>query len=162
MIHCSDSCDSLDLGAREIRQWHLERGWSDIGYHFVVRKNGTIELGRPIGKVGAHVKGHNKRSIGICWVGRKTITHKQYSVLTELAAALMKEFKLPFDQIQGHYELDDLKTCPNLDMNRVRGDVLFVNNITEGILNVVKRSKEQSEVRKPNPDESEFSSDSDL
>jgi len=59
----------MDIGAKKIRQWHKLRGWSDIGYHYVIRRDGRIELGRPIEQVGAHVKGHNSDSIGVCMVG---------------------------------------------------------------------------------------------
>lgn len=128
VLHCSDSCDSLDFGAKEIDRWHREdNGWDAIGYHYVIRRNGRVERGRPDEAVGAHVKDHNKRSIGIVWVGRKTPTLNQYSSIINLLAYLKKKYKIELENILGHCELDDYKTCPNLDMNRVRGDVLFTD-----------------------------------
>ena len=145
ILHCTDSCDSLDIGVREITQWHTDpkphgNGWADVGYHFIIRRNGTIEIGRPMERVGAHVKGHNKRSVGICWVGRRVPTPDQYRALIELATALMKEYKLTFDDVLGHTELDDGKTCPNLDMARVRGDVLFTDKISEKVWKAIDES----------------------
>ena len=69
IIHCSDTTASQDIKASDIRQWHIERGWSDIGYHFVIRRDGLIDLGRDISTKGAHAKGHNHDSIVVCLVG---------------------------------------------------------------------------------------------
>lgn len=78
-IHCSDTPPGMDIGAAEIRDWHVNgNGWSDIGYHFVIRRDGTVEPGRDRDhdgdiweEIGAHVAGHNTTSIGICLVGGK-------------------------------------------------------------------------------------------
>jgi len=126
VIHCSDSPDSLDIGVREIRDWHKQRGWSDIGYHYVVRRDGTVESGRPIEIKGAHVKGHNSDSIGICWVGRKDIDDKQLKSLRAIIRAFAGKYKLDVvDDVFGHYELDNKKTCPNLDMVKFRANLVF-------------------------------------
>lgn len=70
VVHCSANAEGVDIGAKEIRRCHIEeRGWVDIGYHFVVRIDGTIEPGRDLNKAGAHVSGHNATTIGICYVG---------------------------------------------------------------------------------------------
>ena len=69
IIHCSATSAEMDIGAKEIAQWHKDRGWSDIGYHFVIRRDGTIEHGRPVERPGAHARHHNNDSIGICLVG---------------------------------------------------------------------------------------------
>ena len=72
IIHASATPPSMNIGVKEIRHWHVaERGWSDIGYHFVIRRGGTVETGRPLHIMGAHVRGHNQNSIGICLVGGK-------------------------------------------------------------------------------------------
>lgn len=146
VIHCSDSPDSLDLGRREIDQWHKERGWSGIGYHFVVRRSGVVELGRDLGKTGAHVKGHNTGSVGICWIGRTQPTQKQYKALVELSALLGSQYRVPFDEIYGHTELDPGKTCPNLDMDRFRAEILFADTVGDQVkeaLNVALRSEDE-------------------
>lgn len=131
IIHCSDSPDSLNIGFREINQWHRERGWldkrSDIscGYHYIVRRNGKIEAGRPESSVGSHTFGHNRESIGICWIGRDKMTPKQDSAIRSLCRKLIEKHGLkPFD-IYGHKEFSDKKTCPNIDMDEFRLDVLF-------------------------------------
>lgn len=131
IVHCSDSDDSLDIGRKEIDEWHRERGFLSesgisIGYHFVIRRNGTIEIGRPISEVGAHCKGQNSNSIGICWVGRKAIGSKQRVELFKLLKSLMVQYKIPIDAVYGHYEFDPNKTCPNLDMVKVRAELVFV------------------------------------
>ena len=69
IIHCSATQEGRDLDAAEINRWHLKRGWNGIGYHYVVLLDGTIEYGRSIYKQGAHVKGENEGSIGICYIG---------------------------------------------------------------------------------------------
>ena len=71
VIHCSDTYARMDIGVNEIRQWHLQRGFNDIGYHYVIRRDGAIEQGRPIEKPGAHAAGYNTNSIGICYAGGK-------------------------------------------------------------------------------------------
>ena len=69
IIHCSATPEGRDISLDTIRQWHIKRGWSDIGYHYVILINGTIQEGRPVERAGAHCKGHNANSIGVCYVG---------------------------------------------------------------------------------------------
>lgn len=76
-IHCAATAPGMDIGAAEIRDWHVNgNGWSDIGYHYVIRRDGTVETGRDRDndgdiweEIGAHVRGHNGNSLGICLVG---------------------------------------------------------------------------------------------
>ena len=69
IIHCSATPEGRDVSADDIRSWHKARGWSDIGYHFVVNIDGFLQMGRPIEQIGAHAKGYNRKSIGICYIG---------------------------------------------------------------------------------------------
>lgn len=75
IIHCSATKLSQTVDTNVIRKWHTKpkseggRGWSDIGYHLVIERDGEIQLGRPLERIGAHCKGHNKTSVGICLVG---------------------------------------------------------------------------------------------
>jgi N-acetylmuramoyl-L-alanine amidase len=69
VMHCTATPGTADIGAAEVNRWHLQRGWSGIGYHFVIRRNGTVEAGRPIEKKGAHVAGFNAKSVGISLAG---------------------------------------------------------------------------------------------
>lgn len=130
VLHCSDSQDSLDIGVKEIRSWHTMKppkgnGWDDIGYHFVIRRDGRIELGRPQKVIGAHVRGHNSDSIGVCWVGRKMASDKQLQSMYALLRGLIDKYDLEVEDIWGHSQFDSHKTCPNLDMIFVRAQTLF-------------------------------------
>ena len=69
IVHCSATQEGKDISAATIDAWHKKRGWSGIGYHYVVGLNGNIEYGRSVYSTGAHVKGHNTGSIGICYIG---------------------------------------------------------------------------------------------
>ena len=120
VIHCTDSRDSLDIGAAEIGQWHRRRGWLKIGYHFVVRRSGLIERGREENMIGAHVKGYNVNSLGLVWVGRDNCTDDQYQSLVKLTRYLMKKYNLPIVAVVGHWELNSGKTCPNISMVEFR------------------------------------------
>lgn len=121
VVHCSDTPSTMDVGVKEIRDWHLDRGFTDVGYHWVIRRSGLLEEGRPIGKVGAHVAGHNKLSVGICLVGKDKFAPAQMRTLDALVRSLMDEFGLERDAVVGHYELNPGKTCPNIDMEKYRG-----------------------------------------
>lgn len=115
VVHCSATRRSADIGVAEIDKWHKARGWSGIGYHYVIRRNGLLEHGRPEEKVGAHVYGQNKHSIGICLVGglddegdvqegfETTFTPEQKTSLLALLAALRAKY--PGADIQGHRDL---------------------------------------------------------
>lgn len=131
IVHCSDSDDSLDIGFREIDEWHRQRGWLSpsgisCGYHFIIRRDSKIEIGRPLEEIGAHCKGHNTGSIGICVVGRKKFDPKQIATLLKKVNDLRAMFKIPIDKVYGHYEFEPNKTCPNMDMVKVRAELLFV------------------------------------
>jgi len=125
IVHCSDSPDDLDIGAKEIKEWHTQKpplgnGWSDIGYHYIVRLDGTIEKGRLISKAGAHCLGHNAHSIGICYVGGRhdgkkgvdTRTKQQKGAMTKLIYNLIQMYRC---DVHGHRDYTKGKTCPNFD-----------------------------------------------
>lgn len=98
--------------AATIHRWHRQKGWSGIGYHFVVRKNGTIERGRPESKTGAHASGHNYDSIGICFEGNfetETMSRAQLHAGQELIAYLKEKYKIR--KIQCHREVGNT-SCP--------------------------------------------------
>jgi|TARA_R100000501_G_C2597550_1_gene95621 hypothetical protein len=131
IIHCSDS----EFGSKKlIDKWHKERGWDGCGYHYVItngiddymvkyNKNhdGLVQEGRPIEKMGAHVKGHNKDSIGICLIGKSNFTPAQlYVSLPQLLRDLMYHFKITLDNVHGHNEYDPDKTCPNFFVGNLR------------------------------------------
>lgn len=125
VVHCSDSPDTqADIDVNEIRRWHVVgNGWKDVGYHYVIRRDGTIEAGRMESVVGAHVESFNADSLGICWVGRHHMTGEQHAALLKLLRELMERYKLGISCVFGHKELDPKKTCPNLDMAKLRKEL---------------------------------------
>ena len=137
VVHCTDSPDDLDIGFKEINQWHKDRGWMSpsgisCGYHYIIRRDGRIDFGRPEIEMGAHVAGHNRDSIGIVWVGRKIIDEeKQYPKLLQIVRDVLDHHNLTVDDVYGHSELFKGKTCPNIDMNIVRADLLFTKREVE-------------------------------
>ncbi len=105
---------SRDVGVDTIRQWHLKRGFVDIGYAWVVRRNGSLEQGRPMNKQGAHVKHHNYRNMGICVTGNFTKyppSEEQYSSLRKLLGFLCFAFRIPKTNILLHRDLAST-VCP--------------------------------------------------
>lgn len=116
ILHCSATDDREDISAATIDKWHKKRGWRGIGYHYVIRRDGEIEIGRPEAEIGAHTRGHNKNSIGICLIGTARFTHPQYRSLMSLLDNLMDKFQIRISNIYGHNEFTISKTCPNLPM----------------------------------------------
>ena len=118
IIHAADTPADMDIGVEEIRRWHVEeRGWSDIGYHYVIRRDGTVETGRSEDRAGAHVRGHNQDSIGICLVGGKpafNFAYVQMDALMDLVTALQETY--PGASVHGHREFDPGKQCPCFDV----------------------------------------------
>lgn len=115
IVHCSDTPESMDIGAEEIYDWHVnERGWKDIGYHYVIRRSGLIEVGRMESVQGAHCSGENANSIGICMVGRSGFTGEQFRSLRKLIQELNGRYSII--KITGHSTYNAHKTCPNFDV----------------------------------------------
>lgn len=124
IIHCSATPPEMDIGAAEIDRWHRARGWLGIGYHFVIRRNGAVELGRAPSRAGAHVNGYNDKSLGICLVGgsskfnlkraENNFTPLQWEALTELLIVTSELF--PNAEVVGHRDLDAGKICPSFDV----------------------------------------------
>lgn len=123
-IHCSDTPDGKRVTVDEIRKWHLARGWSDIGYHFVVYPDGTIASGRPADKQGAHVEGENAGNLGVCLNGRSKYTAEQFDALRVLLERLCDQYEIGTNEIYGHCEFESArrqgKTCPGIDMDALR------------------------------------------
>jgi len=121
IVHCTATPEGRDVSVDEIRRWHVEdRNWSDIGYHWVVTLNGTLEEGRPEYKNGAHAKGFNKNSVGVVYVGgvdenldpKDTRTDAQKETLRCILEDLKDRY--PQAQIIGHRDVSD-KACPSFD-----------------------------------------------
>lgn len=128
-VHCSATKPNMDIGVETIRNWHTKskaqggRGWSDIGYHFVIRRDGTVEDGRPATTQGAHAYGYNKGSIGICMVGGldmegksdANFTFAQYESLVALIANLKAKYGLDV-KVRGHRDVA-ARDCPCFDVH---------------------------------------------
>lgn len=122
VVHCAATPPTADIGAKEIRGWHLQKGWSDIGYHFVIRRDGRVEPGRPENLVGSHVQGHNSNSLGICLVGgtdakqrpQNNFTPEQWASLQTLLMRLTQKYRGA--TILGHRDFPKVaKACPCFD-----------------------------------------------
>lgn len=125
IVHCSATREGQHIDVDTIRDWHVNgRGWSDIGYHYVVYLDGTIVPGRPEERVGAHTKGENKTSIGVCYIGgveedgktpKDTRTPEQQAALS----ALLLELKSVYCDaiIHGHRDFAN-KACPSFDATK--------------------------------------------
>lgn len=125
IIHCSATPPDADIGAAEIDRWHKERGWSGIGYHYVIRRNGTRENGRPLNTVGAHAAGYNTDSIGVCLAGgvrreggrllaENNFTAAQWATLRKTVLELLPRF--PRARVIGHHDVEPAKACPSFDV----------------------------------------------
>ena len=114
----------MEVTKRDIDQWHRQRGWLKIGYHYVIQRNGTLETGREEDAVGAHVKGHNHDSIGICLIGgvnaenvaENNFTDEQFTTLNQLLTGLSNKY--PDAAIVGHTDLDPKKACPSFNVEK--------------------------------------------
>lgn len=143
IIHCSDSPWG---DAAEIRRWHTDpkpkgNGWNDIGYHYVIcnqfptynsksqnkpveKSDGAVQKGRDETTAGSHCLGYNAKSLGICLVGKgkETFTERQMQAVVKLVKDLMAKYKIPAENVLGHYETPEShgKTCPNMSMPEFR------------------------------------------
>jgi len=115
VIHCSDTPAGRNDNVKDIRRWHLARGWSDVGYHYVITLDGTIQEGRKEDIVGAHASGYNSNSIGVCYIGGKegdTRTPEQKTSLVYLIGYLKNKYKEA--TVYGHRDISS-KPCPQFD-----------------------------------------------
>lgn len=121
IVHCTATARGKEFTASDITRWHWKRGFRDIGYHYVVRLDGTVEEGRPLKMVGAHCLGHNAWSIGVCYVGgceedgktpADTRTDAQKAALRELIKELC--WRYTGAKVYGHRDFA-AKACPCFD-----------------------------------------------
>lgn len=130
IIHCAATPNGSGHTAEDIDHWHSERGFyrhsgikqfhaprlQHIGYHFVIRANGITEMGRSIKEIGAHARGHNTRSIGICLIGTDHFTADQWNSLRALVTDLRRE-NSRIRQVIGHRAVDRRKICPGFSVS---------------------------------------------
>lgn len=141
VFHCSATKPSAHIGVEQIREWHIAKGWADVGYHLVITRAGDLQAGRPLDQVGAHVAGFNANSVAVCMVGGldelgrsfinapQQYTPKQWETAHVVAAFLRRLY--PGARVVGHRDLSPdqnkdgkitpqewLKTCPGFDAAR--------------------------------------------
>lgn len=124
IVHCSATAEGKDFTVAQIRQWHLQRGFTDIGYHYVIYRDGSVHVGRPEEVSGAHCTGHNTISIGVCYIGgcapdgktpKDTRTAAQKAALVKLLKEL--KVKYPNARIYPHYKFAN-KACPSFNAEK--------------------------------------------
>ena len=124
IVHCTATPEGRDYTVADIRQMHKAQGWVDIGYHYIVYRDGSIHEGRNVDMVGAHCQGHNAQSIGVCYVGgvardgktpKDTRTQAQKDALIHLLMQLVCLY--PDATIRGHRDFA-AKACPSFDATR--------------------------------------------
>lgn len=124
VVHCSATKPSMNWGAAEIDREHRKRGFFGIGYHYVIKRDGTVELGRPLDRQGSHVKGYNHLSVGVVMIGgvserdvevpENNFTAAQFASLKSVLAGLKTRF--PGAEIIGHGQIPGVrKACPSFD-----------------------------------------------
>ena len=124
IIHCSATPEGKDFTVDDIRRWHLARKFADIGYHYVIYRDGSVHKGRAENIAGAHCLGHNANSIGICYIGgvakdgktpKDTRTSQQKTALRQLVNQL--KFYYPHATVHGHNEFA-AKACPSFNVQK--------------------------------------------
>lgn len=132
VVHCSATPAGKPFRAADIDRWHREQGWSGIGYHYVIPLDGSIEPGRELEQAGAHVQGHNAKTIAVCYIGgmdagnrvaQDTLNAAQARALQLVLGGLRARW--PHAQIRGHRDYPGVKkACPSFDVRawcRARG-----------------------------------------
>lgn len=121
IVHCSATPEGKDFTVEDVRRWHKQQGWSDIGYHYVIGRHGEKWTGRDVDVSGAHCEGHNRNSIGVCYIGgldetgkkaKDTRTLQQKAVMLSLLTELKRLY--PQAKIYGHRDFAR-KDCPSFD-----------------------------------------------
>jgi N-acetylmuramoyl-L-alanine amidase len=125
VLHCSDTPDNpsnafYDTRPEDIDKWHKARGFKRIGYHYIVTRDGEVHAGRPPEVEGAHTRGRNTGSLGICLVGRQLFTPEQMDALYSLYFRLKEQYGIESKNWYCHNEFDPSKTCPNIHGSDLR------------------------------------------
>lgn len=122
IVHCSATKADMDITAADIDRWHRQKGWKGCGYHYIIRRNGLIEKGRAENIAGAHCKGKNSKSIGICLIGgvatdgktpEANYTDAQMRALQDITEQLVVRY--PKAIVKGHRDFNSSKECPCFD-----------------------------------------------
>jgi len=125
VIHCTATRPSMNIGRTEVDAWHRHRGFFGVGYHYIIRRDGELETGRPEEVAGAHARGFNHNSVSIALVGGVTeddvkvaennFTPEQFTALAQIVKGM--QHKYPAAQVLGHRDLEGVtKECPAFDV----------------------------------------------
>lgn len=129
VIHCSATPAKMDVDVKDIREWHKQRGFHDVGYHYIIKRDGTRQVGRTVEEIGAHVVGFNHKSVGVCLVGgmddlnkkpQDNFTKAQWDCLYLTLQELHTLY--PSAVIVGHRDLNAGKACPSFDVSQYLDD----------------------------------------
>lgn len=115
IFHCSASDDKSHDDIEVIRKWHLARGFTDVGYHYFIKKDGTIQTGRDLDKIGAHVSGYNTGTVGVCFAGCNDFTFEQMRAIHEVISKIEKAVGKKLN-LRSHRDYTSAKTCPNFNL----------------------------------------------
>lgn len=125
VVHCSATPPGMDIGAKEIDEWHRAKSWLAIGYHYVIRRDGTLETGRAANSVGAHAQGYNNVSQAICLIGGTTAAGKAHNNFTKAQKETLRTLLTtlqhihPDAEVLGHRDLPGVaKDCPCFDVRK--------------------------------------------
>lgn len=121
ILHCAATPDSIEskFSVDDIDSWHKKRGWNGIGYHFYITRDGQAHKGRDVREIGAHTKGHNTNTIGVCYEGSHFPSAPQWDCLMNLYRTLRMTQNLQWNDWYGHKEFSD-KDCPGFDPDILR------------------------------------------
>ena len=122
VIHCTQTPPGMDVDVDKVTQWHKERGFDTIGYHYLIKRDGTLQTGRDEDVVGAHAVAVNGTSIGIALVGGGTVdmgwennfNPEQFKTLKTILLKLKEKYNI--EKIIGHYQVEEKKQCPSFDV----------------------------------------------
>ncbi len=139
ILHCSAEPSGRNTDIKTIQKWHLDRGFNTVGYHYFIKEDGTVQIGRSEEVIGAHCQGENSYSIGICYGGGldenmqplDTRNDEQNKSLFLLVNSLLKKYNLTIDNVYGHYQFAN-KACPSFKIEK------FQNQFTDYLTSLSK------------------------
>ena len=122
VIHCTQTPSDMDFGVEKVTSWHKNRGFDTIGYHYLIKRDGTLQVGRDEDVVGAHAVAVNGTSVGVALVGGGTVdmgwennfTDAQFAGLKNLIEDMKSKYNI--EKIIGHYEVESTKECPSFNV----------------------------------------------
>jgi N-acetylmuramoyl-L-alanine amidase len=122
VIHCTQTPPNMDVDVDKVTEWHKDRGFDTIGYHYLIKRDGTLQVGRDEDAVGAHAVAVNGTSIGVALAGGGTssmgwennFTPVQFETLKSIILKLKDKYNI--EKIIGHYQVDDGKECPSFNV----------------------------------------------